>query len=467
MKKKETQKLYHSITNIDDKYIQEAQTAKKRRKPIWIKWAAAAACLCVICVSTITIINILKGEQTSDKELAVIPDVWQTSDNELTVVPDAVHPSIEDSEQAAEEQEREQEIFVPIASLLMSGNYGIVETAAFFGKVPIGQYTGVYEKVESVESAVLSENKGSGISGAEEWYYVSGHTDMQYLIRNVNEEYSLWKFSCFENGEYPYSDVLELVYRIDSADAISEIEVNPAKMDNTDGGKAIQEQIGTFKITDRDKIETIYQILSSLTCYGSNHWDKIDYGDTDAPADAEPSHQAVLLGRYLSIVTDYGNEIDGLKYTAVSGMFYEFSGIAYNRLSTEQAESMSDILGITESIEKLQYHDIKEDNQSSEKPMEYRSMEHRGEILIEAENTSVSLDDVTELQNRVSAAMINKDLPFVISSSVYENPYRLHVVVTSNSESDIQKLLELDSMGGVIEIEYAPAGMNKFELQAD
>ena len=442
MKTRELQKLYNSITNIDDQYIQEAQDAKKRKKPVWLKWGVVAACLCVICVSAITIPNIFRSESVLDNGLVVTPDIVQLP--------------ITDSEQNAEEQDIEQEIFVPISSLLMSENYGIVESAAFFGNVSIGRYTGIYEKVQSVESVVLSENRGKIISGAEEWYYVSGHTDMQYLIRNENGEYSLWKFSCFDNEEYPYSDVLKLIYQIDSADGINEIEVKPATMDNTDGGKTIQKQIGTIKISDRGEIDTIYQILSSLTCYGSNHWDMIDYGDNEASVDGASSHQAVLLGRYLSIVTEYGNEIDGLKYTAVSDMFYEYSGIAYNRLSAEQAESMTAILGITKSVEELQNDDIEEDNRSSEKPMEYR-----GEILMELENASAGLDDITELQNKVSAAMINGDLPFVISSAVYENPYRLHIVVTSNAESDLQKLLELDFVGGVIEIEYVPAGVNR------
>lgn len=122
----------------------------------------------------------------------------------------------------------EQESFAAISSLLTDGGHGITEQALDLGKVSIGQYMGIYEKVQSVESAILSENKGKNISGTEEWYYVSGHTDMQYLIRNNNGEYSLWKFSCFDGGEYPYSDVLELVYQIDSADAISEIVVSPA-----------------------------------------------------------------------------------------------------------------------------------------------------------------------------------------------------------------------------------------------
>ena len=83
-----------------------------------------------------------------------------------------------------------------------------------------------------------------------------------------------------------------------------------------------------------------------------------------------------------------------------------------------------------------------------------------GTILFENTNTDASLEYVTELQTKVSSALMNHEVPFVISSSVYENPYRLHVVVTSNAEEDLQKLQDLDTIGGVLEIEYSPANTN-------
>lgn len=53
MKEKEISKLYNSITNVDNQFIETAQTkAKKRRN--WIKWVVtAAACLTLICVVAI------------------------------------------------------------------------------------------------------------------------------------------------------------------------------------------------------------------------------------------------------------------------------------------------------------------------------------------------------------------------------------------------------------------------------
>ncbi len=40
-------------------------------------------------------------------------------------------------------------------------------------------------------------------------------------------------------------------------------------------------------------------------------------------------------------------------------------------------------------------------------------------------------------------------------SAVYEDPYRLHVTVSSNSEEDLAKLKAFDTAGGALEIEYS------------
>lgn len=75
--------------------------------------------------------------------------------------------------------------------------------------------------------------------------------------------------------------------------------------------------------------------------------------------------------------------------------------------------------------------------------------------VTETFNEVITLEYITELQAKVSAAMSNGDLPFVSSSAVYENPYRLHVVVSSNAENDLSKLEAFDTIGGALEIEYA------------
>lgn len=415
------------------------KTRSNRNKIRKVQYVAAAS-LCLACVGIAAVWSVLRHGSESG-------------------LPQEGYPLQEQLIQEGPEPEIPEQ-FAPISSLLASndGNF-MVEQAEKYAIVPIGQYSGFYTEVPSADSSVLSESMGKSIDGSGEWHYVSGHSDLQYLIRNDEQGSSLWKFQCFDSSEYPYNDVLKLIYQIDSADAITEIEVAPARMDNTDGGKKIQEEIGTHAITDRAAIEIMYEVLSGMTCYGNGQWEIIDYGDVEAAGDTDtPSHEAVRLGRYLSITTNYGNVIDSLKYTAVSDMFYEFSGIAYSPLTEEQAASVCEIIGIMKSEgEEGQSYDVETDDahQEDDKPDE-----GAGTVLFENTNTDVSLEYVTELQTKVSSAMMNHELPFVISSAVYENPYRLHVVVISNAEEDIQKLRDLDTIGGVLEIEYSPANIN-------
>ena len=71
-------------------------------------------------------------------------------------------------------------------------------------------------------------------------------------------------------------------------------------------------------------------------------------------------------------------------------------------------------------------------------------------------NEVITLEYITELQAKVSEAMRNGDLPFVSSSAVYENPYRLQITVSSNAEDDLAKLKAFDTIGGALEIVYDP-----------
>jgi hypothetical protein len=63
-------------------------------------------------------------------------------------------------------------------------------------------------------------------------------------------------------------------------------------------------------------------------------------------------------------------------------------------------------------------------------------------------------DELIDLQNRISTAMANGELPFVIESAIYENSDRLHVVVTTDDEDLINKLKAYDTTGELLEIEY-------------
>lgn len=234
--------------------------------------------------------------------------------------------------------------FVPVVSLL-DENSNSSEELIYTEDIEIGNYRCVYHKVNSASASKLAKSTGRSFDNSGKWYYVSGHKDSQYLIKKDSKSCSLWEFACFDSNSYSYSEVLQSVYGIDSEDKIAEIRVRPSDADNTDYGKKLQEQTGEFTVKYRNDIETLYRCLISLDCYGEDNWDMIEYRDY---GDETGSGAAVKLGRYITIVTDSGNEIDRLKYTAVSDMFYEYGGVAYSRLTDKQAEDMRRILKITD-----------------------------------------------------------------------------------------------------------------------
>ena len=211
-------------------------------------------------------------------------------------------------------------------------------------------YSAIYEQIASVGSDTLEKSIGTPVDNKEEtetWYKVAGHKDMQYLISKNNEDtYSLWKFSAFQTDtqteSYAYKDVLETIYDIHSAEDIIKIIVIPPNLDNSDEGKAIQKEIGTYDITDKTEIAQFYEVISQMTCYGSNHWELIGIGG-DMPSEMQ---EKTRLGRYLTIVTSDDRNIDSLKYTGVSGMFYEYGGIAYHALAEEEKAVVEEILQI-------------------------------------------------------------------------------------------------------------------------
>mgnify|MGYP007101923440 CR=1 FL=1 len=63
--------------------------------------------------------------------------------------------------------------------------------------------------------------------------------------------------------------------------------------------------------------------------------------------------------------------------------------------------------------------------------------------------------EILDLQNRISTAMSNNELPFVISSAILESPDRILVTVNTTDEALINQLKAFDTTGKLLEIEYS------------
>lgn len=68
---------------------------------------------------------------------------------------------------------------------------------------------------------------------------------------------------------------------------------------------------------------------------------------------------------------------------------------------------------------------------------------------------------LTELQTKISNAMTNKEFPFVTSSVVDEIGNRIKVRVTTDNQTDLDKVHSLDSIGGAIVIEKSVGNSTK------
>lgn len=62
---------------------------------------------------------------------------------------------------------------------------------------------------------------------------------------------------------------------------------------------------------------------------------------------------------------------------------------------------------------------------------------------------------LTELQVKISNAMGNKELPFVVSSSLRETTNNIVISATTTNEAELEKVYALDTIGGAIKVEFS------------
>ena len=95
MMKPEAEKLYDSITEVKEEYIEEMQTVRlKSNKTVLMRWGALAACFCLIAVGAAVWMNTQKLPERPEQESSVTVAPDTTTINEGTTV-DTTPPSEE------------------------------------------------------------------------------------------------------------------------------------------------------------------------------------------------------------------------------------------------------------------------------------------------------------------------------------------------------------------------------------
>ncbi len=192
---------------------------------------------------------------------------------------------------------------------------------------------------------------------SSKWYIVDDSANLQALLREEPDgRLSLWQFSCFQTwgedllkaefpdsviSEYEYKTLLAALYHVDSAADIARIEILPVtgyRCQNEDPQAETPEKI---VINARKDIEGIYEILKKMTCYGTGSL----ADQTEALFSPELQNAFLadnsLYERDVRLILKDGSTIEGLKYSAVWGAFYEQGGIAYGGLTPTDVETMN------------------------------------------------------------------------------------------------------------------------------
>ncbi len=75
-------------------------------------------------------------------------------------------------------------------------------------------------------------------------------------------------------------------------------------------------------------------------------------------------------------------------------------------------------------------------------------------------------EDIITLYENISTAMANKELPFVLTCGIYEDPVRVLVRINTQDTLLIDQIKAFDTTGELLEIEYAPLSATP-ELMVD
>lgn len=179
--------------------------------------------------------------------------------------------------------------------------------------------------------------------------------------------------------------------------------------------------------------------------------------DDDLIKRSEPGGEIMKKGKTISGFLKYGSIAACFVVALGAGMLF-----ADNKTPNPDAVPKSSVVGERNDLASAEQGNMQEKQNEADDPATGQNKESEGketqdspvdeETYQEAREYSVEL---TDLQNRISQAMMNHELPFVTSSAIYENPDRIHVCVNTTNEDLIAKLQAFDPTGKLLEIEYS------------
>lgn len=198
----EREQLLYAIGDIDDRFLQEAETYAPARHPARGYWIAAA-CLALVCVGAALL---ARQAPKSPQEAAAVPE---TESEACYAVPEDA--MLTELQHAGPQQVAAVE---PRAILPPVG-----------GKEAV--YALDYTCITPEAQVVLRKYRGEiyNESAGRQWYRINGTEALKYLICEAEGETQLWRFFRFD-GDFTLGEVYTTIYGMSAPEDLTAITVN-------------------------------------------------------------------------------------------------------------------------------------------------------------------------------------------------------------------------------------------------
>lgn len=406
------EELFETFGNINSQYIKDAHVNKKKKEGfVWIKWASVAACVLVIAVISMPVVRDFIDPKSNSIDIV---------QDDTSVVDQSQNTPINDNSLEALLNEKEVKLIVnKVDSMLETVPDADVKIVSY-DKVPKDVWDSILEEFYEF-TGIAYEDFTSGLSASGEIYNFHSLSTRGYKDGWVEDEYYLHDYVFgyrTENGGeatialssvgkplrdyYLYCEnpqqseingVLFVIYEYENM-YLAQFSYESVSYD-----------IATINMT----LEELETLLVAII-------DTSEATSEDSAADANGDYHEAVNSNDLTKDT---SEFFGGSYLNSNGKFV----VVLTEDTAENRATICKELGISES------------NTTFQKGV-------------------YTLAYLTELQAKISNAMINKEIPFVVSSSVSETINKIKVRATTDDETELAELYALDTIGGAIEIEY-------------
>lgn len=435
--------LFDTLGDIDNQYIKEAHMKNKRKNNFaWAKWGAMAACFAIL-VLCIPMARDWFGENANNT-----PDVEsaEEANGHSYVDLEASKEEKTDGKEAVDDSQSESVV------LVINKVDGMLEVALDMdvkitspGKLPYDVWQMVLDEFQK-SIGVSYDEFTAGIS--EQWemdnfYFVSVPGEKKWTEESDSEtevEYHIHDYVFTYKTENGGEATLTICsYEEPLRDYFIKCD-NPMKSDINGAYITIYEyenmymtqfSIGNVNYdieTNNTSLDELENLLTSIIA-AANIKDNAQTGTVpntdidDAPADSKGEYNEAVNSSDLPKDT---SAFFGGSYTDTNGKFV----IVLTEDTLENRTAICKELGRSES----------------------------NTTFVQGTYTLAYL---TELQTKISNAMVNKEFPFVVSSALRETTNNIVVGVTTTNEAELAKLYALDTIGGAIEVELSTGAGTK------